>query len=47
MQVPRIYLDTSVFSGCFESQFERESRRLVELVIVSPQGIAEATESAP
>ena len=33
MQAPRIYLDTSVFSGCFDSAFEAESRKLVDLIV--------------
>lgn len=34
MQVPRIYVDTSVFGGCFDPEFETESRRFFELVRV-------------
>ena len=30
MALPRIYVDTSVLGGCFDPEFERESRRLVE-----------------
>jgi predicted nucleic acid-binding protein len=29
---PRIYADTSVFGGCFDTGFEHESRRFFELV---------------
>ena len=30
MKIPRIYLDTSVFGGCFDEEFAKESRRLIE-----------------
>ncbi|HNR94991.1 MAG TPA: PIN domain-containing protein [Kiritimatiellia bacterium] len=30
MKVLRIYLDTSVFGGCFDEEFAKESRRLIE-----------------
>jgi predicted nucleic acid-binding protein len=32
MKTPRIYADTSVFGGCFDEEFERESRQLFEEV---------------
>lgn len=32
MNTPRIYVDTSVFGGCFEREFERASQALFELV---------------
>lgn len=32
MQAPRIYVDTSVFGGCFDSEFAVESARFFELV---------------
>jgi len=32
MRTPRIYVDTSVFGGCFDPEFERASRRFFELV---------------
>jgi predicted nucleic acid-binding protein len=53
MQAPRIYLDTSVFSGCFDSEFERESRHLVKLIIggrvraVVGEPVDEEIERAP
>jgi predicted nucleic acid-binding protein len=30
MKTPRIYLDTSVFGGCFDEEFAKESLRLIE-----------------
>ena len=30
MKTPRIYLDTSVFGGCFDEEFAPESLRLIE-----------------
>lgn len=30
MKIPRIYLDTSVFGGCFDEEFAKESLRLIE-----------------
>lgn len=32
MKTPRIYLDTSVFGGCFDPEFARESNQLMEEV---------------
>lgn len=32
MKAPRIYLDTSIFGGCFDREFQRESNRVLELV---------------
>jgi predicted nucleic acid-binding protein len=32
MQAPRIYVDTSVFGGCFDPEYEAESKCLFELV---------------
>jgi predicted nucleic acid-binding protein len=30
MKIPRIYLDTSVFGGCFDEEFAKDSLRLIE-----------------
>ena len=32
MQIPRIYLDTSVFGGCFDVEFAEESLAIFELI---------------
>ena len=32
MKPMRVYADTSVFGGCFDSEFDKESRRFFELV---------------
>jgi predicted nucleic acid-binding protein len=32
MEAPRVYVDTSVFGGCFDHQFERDSRAFFDLV---------------
>jgi predicted nucleic acid-binding protein len=33
MKIPRIYLDTSVFGGCFDEEFAKESLRLIEEIM--------------
>ena len=32
MKPLRVYVDTSVFGGCFDAEFEAESRRFFDLV---------------
>jgi predicted nucleic acid-binding protein len=32
MRIPRIYLDTSVFGGCFDTEFAKESLAIFELI---------------
>ena len=48
MKTPRIYLDTSVFGGCFDEEFAKESLRLIEeikagrfLLLISKAVVAE------
>ena len=48
MKIPRIYLDTSVFGGCFDEEFAKESLRLIEeikagrfLLLISKAVVAE------
>ncbi len=33
MITPRIYLDTSVFGGCFDDEFAKDSLRLIEEIL--------------
>jgi predicted nucleic acid-binding protein len=33
MRIPRIYLDTSVFGGCFDVEFAEESLAIFELIL--------------
>lgn len=53
MKVPRIYLDTSVFGGCFDVEFADDSKALFELVlnrsyiVVVSDIILEELEDAP
>jgi predicted nucleic acid-binding protein len=50
---PRIYLDTSVFGGCFDDEFAKESLRLIEeikagkFVLVLSESVYVELESAP
>ncbi len=54
MKPLRVYVDTSVFGGCFDAEFEAESRRFFDLVragrvvvMVSPVVLAELREAPP
>ena len=52
-RIPRIYLDTSVFGGCFDAEFAKESLALFELIrsgshcAVMSEIVFEELESAP
>jgi len=53
MHIPRIYLDTSVFGGCFDVEFSEESLSLFKLIrlgiyrIVVSEIVFEELENAP
>jgi predicted nucleic acid-binding protein len=54
MKPLRVYVDTSVFGGCFDAEFEAESRRFFDLVragrvvvMVSPVVLDELREAPP
>ena len=53
MKTPRIYLDTSVFGGCFDEEFSRESLLLMEEIkagrfrLVMSEAVMSEHESAP
>ena len=53
MKIPRIYLDTSVFGGCFDEEFAPESLRLLEQIkagkfrLVMSETVLAELEAAP
>ena len=53
MRIPRIYLDTSVFGGCFDPEFAKESLAIFELIrsgsyhAVMSEIVFEELEEAP
>ena len=54
MRPLRVYVDTSVFGGCFDAEFEAESKRFFDLVragrvlvMVSPVVLDELREALP
>ena len=53
MRIPRIYLDTSVFGGCFDVEFAEESLAIFELIrsgeyrAVMSEIVLEELEDAP
>lgn len=53
LRIPRIYLDTSVFGGCFDSEFAKESLAIFKLIrsgsyhAVMSEIVFEELEEAP
>ena len=53
MKKPRIYVDTSVFGGCFDDEFQKESKKLFDeirggrFILIASSAILQELSKAP